>query len=93
MSTKALKGAKPVAAKGTGKRTGVKAGTLISVAGGAMKVGASPAKSKNASPKGNWSPLSDIVRQIKQNPALGEKIAKDTGITTKAGRLTKTYAG
>ncbi|WP_241117034.1 hypothetical protein [Achromobacter xylosoxidans] len=93
MSTKAPKGTKPIAAKGTGKRAGVKAGTLISVAGGAMKVGSAPAKSKNVPSKGNWSPLSDIVRQIKQNPSLGEKIAKDAGITTKAGRLTKTYAG
>ena len=38
------------------------------------------------------SPLAGIVKRIKKNPQLGEKLAKDAGIVTKTGRLAKSYA-
>ncbi len=92
MPTKPSKDIKQLTTKSIGKRAGVKAGIEVSVAGGTMKIGSASAASKKTLSKGNWSPISEIVRQIKQNPSLGEKIATDAGITTKAGRLTKTYA-
>lgn len=38
------------------------------------------------------SPLAGIVKRIKKDPQLGEKLAKDAGIVTRTGRLAKSYA-
>jgi hypothetical protein len=39
------------------------------------------------------SPLSGIVLRIMEDPAYGAKLLYEAGITTKTGRLTKSYSG
>lgn len=91
MATQILKSSKAAPAKKTSaKRTGVKDGMTVSVAGGAMRIASSTTKAKSSA-AGSWSPLSDIVRKIKANPTLGERAATKAGITTPSGQLTKTY--
>jgi hypothetical protein len=55
-------------------------GSRVSVVGGSVPVG-----------KLAKSPLSAIVAQIKRDPALGAKLAKEAGIITSKGKLTKSY--
>ena len=52
----------------------------VSVAGGSVSLGT----------RSN-SPLSAVVAQIRGNPALGTKLAKNAGIITSKGKLTKSY--
>jgi hypothetical protein len=52
----------------------------VLVAGGSVSVSNRPK-----------SPLSAVVAQIKGNPALGTQLAKDAGIITSKGKLTKSY--
>jgi len=92
----AIKQSKAAPAKETSTaRWGVKDGIAVSVAGGAMRISSKPSqpKSERASNgrASNWSPLTEVVRQIKENPSLGRKAATKAGITTKTGQLAKAY--
>jgi hypothetical protein len=67
-------------------RGGVAEGATISVAGGAVRI-TSVKKQVIAQ-----SPLADVVRKIKKNPKVGAKLLQEAGITTKSGRLSKSYS-
>ncbi|WP_143322903.1 hypothetical protein [Candidimonas nitroreducens] len=87
----AIKQSKAAPAKETSTaRWGVKDGIAVSVAGGAMRISSKPSQPKSGRAS-NWSPLTEVVRQIKENPSLGRKAATKAGITTKTGQLAKAY--